>query len=990
MDNILYELNPLQKEAVTFGDGPLLVIAGAGTGKTTVITRRIAYLITSKKARPEEILALTFTEKSATEMEERVDLLVPYGYANIWISTFHAFGNRILRDHALDLGLSPDFRLLTRPEQIIFFREHLFEFPLNYYRPLGDPTRYIDAIIALISRAMDEDISPNEYLNYVSDLKRRYEKGYQEGSTEEVMREGEIAETYSRYQELKAKNGFLDFGDLVNLTLKLFRDNQRIRKGYQDRFRYILVDEFQDTNYAQFQLLKLLVGNHNITVVGDDDQSIYKFRGAAISNILGFKDIYPDAREIVLTQNYRSTQIVLDSARRLICHNNPDRLEVRNNIDKRLISQNPRGIPIKHLHYDTLSNEADGVADIIEEGVTLREYTYKEFAILVRSNNDADPFLRSLNMKGIPYHFSGGQGLYSRPEIRLVISFLKVITNFNDNMNLYHLSSSDIYQLNGMDLTLCMNKASEINSSLYYIFSHLEDLSDLKDISSDSCATISKILEDIRYNVKASIEVPTSSLLYNFLKNSGYLTRLISSPSMENEKKIINIAKFFDIVQSSERIIMNGNVRGFISHIDMLIKSGDDPPVADVERDTDAVNVLTVHKAKGLEFPVVFMVSLLAQRFPSRHRNEPIPLPIALIKDILPSGDFHLQEERRLFYVAMTRAMKELYLTSGVDYGGLRKRKVSQFVLEAMDLPVVDKTLLKRSAIESIERFAPPVRGDNLTPHYDYSAGEIPRADKDVCPMEGGLKLSYYQIDDYLTCPLKYKYVHILRVPIIKHHSIIYGKALHTAVSEYNRRKINGHSIEEEGLIKIFEDAWTSEGFLTREHEEMRLESGWRALRDFYHREEDRGIIPAYVEKEFSFPLPCINTVRGLGDIRIQGRWDRIDIYDEDISIIDFKSSDIYTQKDADRRSKDSLQLSIYALAYREIYGKIPDRLELYFLESGLIGVSMRKEDDLNKIIDKIGEVASGIRARNYEANPDYIACRYCAFLEICPHMEKR
>ena len=228
MDNILDELNPLQREAVNFGNGPLLIIAGAGTGKTTVITQRIAYLIASKRAKPDEILALTFTEKASTEMEERVDLLVPYGYANIWISTFHAFGDRIIRDHALDLGLSPDFRLLTRSEQIIFFREHLFEFPLNYYKPLGNPTKYIYAIITLISRAMDEDISPEEYLDYVRDLEKN--KDHIDVLAEEIIRQKEIAETYSKYQELKSKNGFLDFGDQVNLILKLFRNNLRIRK----------------------------------------------------------------------------------------------------------------------------------------------------------------------------------------------------------------------------------------------------------------------------------------------------------------------------------------------------------------------------------------------------------------------------------------------------------------------------------------------------------------------------------------------------------------------------------------------------------------------------------------------------------------------------------------------------------------------------------------------------------------------------------------
>src|SRR3990167_3101376 len=352
MDDILSELNPSQKEAVTHGNDPLLIIAGAGTGKTTVITRCIAYLISSKIAKPEEILALTFTDKAASEMEERIDLLIPYGYANILISTFHAFGDRILRENAIDLGISPDFRLLTKPEQIIFFREHLFEFPLKYYRPLGDPTKHIEAIITLISRAKDEDVSSDEYLRYAGQI--------QEGN--EAERQMELASAYKKYEELKIKYGFLDFGDQVNLALRLLRERPDIREDYQRRFKYILVDEFQDTNYAQFQLVKLIADKYrNITVVGDDDQSIYKFRGAAISNILGFKDTYPDARQIVLTKNYRSTQSILDSAYRLICHNNHDRLEVKNNVDKRLVTFSHQPSANSHQPHSVMYLQFDTV-----------------------------------------------------------------------------------------------------------------------------------------------------------------------------------------------------------------------------------------------------------------------------------------------------------------------------------------------------------------------------------------------------------------------------------------------------------------------------------------------------------------------------------------------------------------------------------------------------------------------------------------------------
>ncbi|MBI5287125.1 MAG: UvrD-helicase domain-containing protein, partial [Deltaproteobacteria bacterium] len=282
-------INPEQLSAITHGEGPLLIIAGAGAGKTKVITHRIAHLI-RQGVNPGEILALTFTEKAAGEMEERVDRLVPYGYTNIWISTFHSFGDRVLRDNALELGLVPDFQVLIDAERIIFLREHLFRFPLNRYRPLGNPARYLSAILNLISRAKDEDVSPEEYIAYAE----RLLKGAEEKGDKELKDYGEqqmeLAKTYAVYQELMAKNGYLDHGDQIVLTLKLFRTRPAILWRYQERFRYILVDEFQDTNYAQFQLVKLLgEGHRNITVVGDDDQCLPP--GILVETLAGPKKI---------------------------------------------------------------------------------------------------------------------------------------------------------------------------------------------------------------------------------------------------------------------------------------------------------------------------------------------------------------------------------------------------------------------------------------------------------------------------------------------------------------------------------------------------------------------------------------------------------------------------------------------------------------------------------------------------------------------------
>ncbi len=966
----LADLNDQQRQAVTHEDGPLLIVAGAGTGKTSVITRRIAWLVAAKRARPAEILALTFTDKAAAEMEERVDLLVPYGYTDVWISTFHAFGDRVLRDHALELGLAPDFRILTKAEQIIFFRERLFEFPLEYYRPLGDPTKHLEALVALFSRAKDEDVTPAEYLAYAADVARQAATDPEDAELQDFAhQQREIALTYQRYQDLLAKEGLVDFGDLITLALRLFRERPAVLRAYQERFRVVLVDEFQDTNYAQFQLVRLLAAGHqNVTVVGDDDQSIYKFRGAAISNILNFLDVYPHAAQVVLTQNYRSHQLILDPAYRLIRQNDPDRLEVKSAIDKRLHAIQPEGKPVEHVHLDTLSSEADWVASSIAERVERGDYRYKHFAILVRSNNDADPFLRALNMRGIPLRFTGSRGLYNREEIRLAMAFLRALAKPADTLSLYYLGVSPLYLIAATDLAKALSYADRKNRTLEHVFRFLDSSPELsEELTPETRAAIAKLLEDLEEMRQLMKDHPTGRVLYEYLvARTGYIRRLATSGQPEDEVRVANLAKFFDIVAKYGEIAAYDRVPEFVKHMDELIAAGDDPPVAEADLDQDAVNVLTVHKAKGLEFPVVFMVNCVAERFPTRNRGERIPLPDPLVKDILPRGDFHLQEERRLFYVGMTRTQRELYLTSARDYGGVRPRKVSRFVLEALDLPQAATAAFRASPVEAIHRHAPPVDGQQ---HLEG-----------VIPPDQPISISYRQVDDYDTCPLKYKYTHILHVPLLRDHRVVYGTAIHEAIHEYHRRTARRQPISFAELIAHFERAWLNEGFISREHEDQRQEEGREVLRRFYEFQEASGLVPTFVEAPFSFQV---------GSTRVKGRWDRVDIRGDEVVLIDFKTSDVRTQKDADRRARESLQLMIYALAYREVYGAIPDRLELQFLgpQRVLVGSASPDAEMFRETAEIIERVAHGIRGQQFIATPDYYrACRYCAFASICPY----
>jgi DNA helicase-2/ATP-dependent DNA helicase PcrA len=1014
MEALLGGLDPDQLRAVTHGDGPLLVVAGAGTGKTQVITRRIAWLIASRRAKPSEILALTFTDKAADEMAVRVDQLVPYGYTDTSIATFHAFGDRLIREHALELGLSPDVRVLSRAEVVIFLREHLYEFELDEYRPLGDPTRFLAALATLFSRCKDEDITPASYADHASrvgleaarvatalgesgDDATDADRDAADAVAEDARRQGELARAYARYQDLLAANGFIDFGDQVALALRLVRESAAARTAIAGRFRYLLVDEFQDTNRAQAELVALLGEPHrNVTVVGDDDQAIYAFRGAAVDNILDFEARYRGARTVVLRRNYRSLAPVLDAAYRLVRFNDPDRLEVRTGIAKRLRPQrvDPAAPPVRLEAFATGSEEADWIAaDVsrrIAEGARPRD-----LAVLVRANGHADPILRAFNLAGIPWRFSGASGLYARPEVRLLMAFLRTIADPESSVDLYGVASSSVYGLGGEDLTAIVNNARRRNRSVRAVLDELERQPGILRLSPATHEGVHRLVGDLARYTDLAHQRPAGEVLYAFLRDSGLLARLASGDTPAAEEGLANVARFFDIVRGQSALLADDRAVFVARHLQTLIEAGDDPATADLDPDVDAVAVLTVHKAKGLEFPVVYLPGLVAGRFPGNGRGEALGLPAGLGRGEPSTSERSLAEERRLCYVAMTRARDELILSHAADYGGSRARRVSPFVLEALDLPATAGTpgagaqvATPEERLAGFEPVDPPIPG---------SRG----------PIEEPLSLSFYQVDDYLTCPLKYKYGHVLRVPLAPHHALVYGAALHKAVQLFHHRHARGHVMSEAELDEVLDSAWSNEGFVSRDHEEARLAAGRAALRRFREEQLQPGaVIPAYVEREFSFILD--------GD-RVRGRWDRVDIEPaesasqaedeastdlptadvvtptlgimgrERVTITDYKSSDVRDPARARQRARDSLQLQIYAMGYEALTGRLPDAVALHFLESGLVGRVPVDPKRLAKAREKIRTAAAGIRARDYTAKPDQLACSWCAFRDICP-----
>ena len=980
--SILDGLNEAQKKAVIHDKGPLLIIAGAGTGKTSVITRRIAYLIKQKLAKPSEILALTFTEKAASEMEQRVDLLVPYGYTDMWISTFHAFGDRLLRDYSLDLGLPANFKVLTATEQAIFMRQNIYAFDLNHFRPIASPLSHISALLNHFSRLKDELISPEQYLNLASQLASKPANQQDEIEAEKTL---ELANAYQRYQDLMVQSGNLDFGDQIFLTYKLLKENKKVLADCQARFKYILVDEFQDTNLAQNEIVKLLASDsENITVVGDDDQSIYRFRGASIANIMDFVKSYPDAKQIVLNQNYRSTLEILDSSYFLIQHNNPDRLEVQNKINKRLISTS-HGPKPELLFCDNLSSEADKIASTIAELKETNSYKNNDFAILVRANSHAEPFIQSLNLAGIPHAFSGISGLFSQPEVKMLISFLKCLVYTDDNLALYQLATSELYNIPHETLANYYTEAKRQNRSISQMIlqnRHPEldsgsRSADELDSGSQASVRNDKVkLETLIEDIKSYSErknSPCGEVLYEYLKEKAYLKKLTENLTTENELKIYNIAKFFDRIAQFNHSSDDRGVLAFLENLELILEVGDEPTVSDIDPDIDAVNILTAHAAKGLEWPVVFIANCVADRFPSRNKRDPLPIPDELVKERLPEGDFHLEEERRLFYVACTRAKQHLFLTAAEDYGGKRVKKLSQFVMELLNEPSAVKLKYKLDPMQKIERFAKALEKPAKLPNK-FTA-EI-------------MKLSRQQIDDYYSCPKKFYFAHVIKIPLLENQYLMYGTAIHAALDHYFSRKINGEIPTLEQLLSDYKTAFKNVGFITREQEELRFKQGLLTLTRFFADDQKYPTIPAKVEESFEF---------NENKVKINGRYDLVvsppagggargggSGENNSAEIKDFKTSDVREQKDADRRIKESTQMKIYALAWYEKFGVIP-KTTLLFIESGLTGETVFKEKDLEETKEMIMAVATGIRKQDMTAKPDTFQCRQCPYSDICP-----
>ena len=645
MNNMLDKLNERQKEAVLATEGPVLVLAGAGSGKTTVLVNRIAYMISEKHIRPWNILAITFTNKAAREMKDRIERLLGDTAKDMWIGTFHSVCVRILRSCIDLLGYSRDFVIYDTADTKTVMKECLRELDID------EKSFPVRNVLSIISNAKNDLMDAATFENvYKSDYRMSI-----------------IAKIYYRYQTKLRKNNAVDFDDIILNTVKILSENPDVLSKYQDKFRYILVDEYQDTNNSQYLLINLLAqANRNLCVVGDDDQSIYKFRGANIGNILNFEDDYSDVQKITLDQNYRSTQNILDAANSVISNN-------KGRMGKSLWTSNGDG---NRVYVYTGTNEYDEARYIARQ---IKKHfdeqgSFSDCAILYRTNAQSRVIEEMLMRESVPYKVLSGLRFYDREEIKDIIAYLRVVYNPNDDVSLARIINEPKRKIGNATLEKARNIAREKETSLYDVISHADDYPEFK-------TAIKKLLsfsEIIQSLIKLKDTVTIEELTGRILNDTGYMPALVMEDTTESKTRIENLGEFISVITEFEKNEETGNTLGeFLENISLV------SDIDGYDENEDSAVLMTIHSAKGLEFPIVFLSGLEEGLFPGMRSME---------------SDDDIEEERRLCYVAITRAKEQLYITKTISrtiHGKTMPTTASRFFKEIPVEYLEDKTTLQ-------------------------------------------------------------------------------------------------------------------------------------------------------------------------------------------------------------------------------------------------------------------------------------------------------
>jgi len=971
------KLNEAQRRAITHGQGPLLVIAGAGTGKTRVITERIRHLLQSdENLSGENILGLTFTKKAAGEMKARVVKATSERGKAVTLATFHSFCETLLAE------ADPQRVMLDEFDHWILLRRNLRRLHLEKYRRLADPGQFLNDFVEFFSRCQDELVSAEDYQRYAAGLAARMEAERETldedtlvERLETVALQQELARAYRASEELLREKNRVSFGSLITGAVGLLERDAQLRGALQKKYRYILVDEFQDTNIAQLRLLELLAGPaRNILAVGDNDQAIYRFRGASFASFKLFLERFAGWKEgqdstpfrVALTENYRSTPNILRVAMQVIGQN-----AVSADFPKKILSPNePPGEKIRIVELATPEEEARWVASELERihGAGRR---WKDFAVLYRQHAHRDHLVEELSRRKIPFVITR-LSILEHPLVRDALAYLRLIAAPYDDIACARVLAAPAWQLRAQDLVRLAEKARKEKKVIY----DLLQLPQGQLAFDHSQAALGQLVEFVSSQKKTLKRCTAREIL-------GVLTDWLEIRQRAKEHDRKYVKRLAEFMKEWEPKSETRGLAEFIEYLDYYAQAGG---VVSLEDDAppDAVQLMTVHAAKGLEFPQVFLLRVNNRAFPATERPRVFEFPVELMKEGAPAEQFHIQEERRLFYVALTRAEERLTITTVTE----KKGKVPVFIEDILMEPAIKRLdvrqMMPKLPPAEVEQRAPDEHREDvqLFPAAAEPAKIFSRiadwAEEFHPPSPEPLTLSPSALSGYRTCPQRYLFGYLWSLREGPKAAMTFGAVMHTTIKRFVDQLRKGVKLSFDEVQGIFETEWNSKGFEDQYQEEEYKKDGLEQLRAFH-----TGMIaelPQAVGQEKAFELPLDNNVI------IKGRIDQINALgnEPDVEIVDYKTG--RPKKDAD--AKKDLQLSLYALAVKEILELNPVRLVFHYLQDNRRQETTRDAKQLDEAQKVVQEAAADIRAGQFRAKRGFI-CRNCAYRPICPAHEE-
>ncbi|HTZ72592.1 MAG TPA: ATP-dependent DNA helicase [Candidatus Aquilonibacter sp.] len=980
-------LNPEQRAAVEHGDGPLLVVAGAGTGKTRVIIERIRHLLESDPGLSgENILGLTFTDKAAGEMKHRILKVAGERAKDVCLSTFHSFCiERILQTE------DEQIQALDEIDHGILLRRRIAELGLNRFKRLAEPAQFLKDFVKFFSRCQDELVTPDDYQCYVDELRSKYlrqrpsmEDDERAIAEEELAKQDEIARAYRVSERLLRERRLVTFGAQLMQAVERLRSDEGLLERMRAQYKHILVDEFQDTNVAQLELLWLLAGDRrNIVAVGDDDQAIYRFRGASFGSFTIFLERFCGLRGaaaagaarrflVSLSRNYRSTQRILRVAGEVIRQNERSSLLP----DKNLTTEKAEGDKVRVVEFARPEEEAHWVASEIDR-LHDAGAAWKSFAVLYRNHTHREHLLAALRRRRIPFEIRRFS-ILSSTLVRDLLAYLRVIGNPGDNVACARILAAPYWGLQPRDLVRLTERADR--NKRRSLCDEIEAAKDEPPFNREG-VRLSELVALLSQMRQAARRLSTRELL------DALIERLEVSP-LPSDADQQYLERLVEFVKEWERKSEGKKLRDFLEYWNYFQELGGDICLGEESSD-DAVQLMTVHAAKGLEFPRVFILRLAKGDFPVRSHEPVFEFPADLMKEEKPRGDFHIQEERRLFYVALTRARQQLTLSTIVN----KRKKESPFLEDFLQNPKIQKfdalQSTPRVEVPAIEELAEPAANPTEPARL---FGSIPGSAQSTTgaysraalwakayhpPRPEPLQLSASAINEYTECPMKYQFRRSWGVRGGPHAQMTFGVVMHTTIRDFAEQMHERKRVPLDDVLAAYDREWYSAGFTDDYHEQEYRKEGRRQLEEFHKKYSDAPPDVMCLEKPFELPLE--------NDVVITGRIDQINrISGKGVEIIDYKTGRPKDQKKAEQ----DFQLSVYALAAKEVLDLEPERLILYNLMTNEPIVTSRDAKALAATKATIADVARQIRAGEFPVKPGF-GCRHCDYKPICPAHEQ-